>query len=137
MKIHVQLSRYVVVGLVSNAIGYLLYILLTTLLGVGHKTAMTLLYVIGTLQTFIFNKSWTFTHRGGTCQSLLRYLIAYGGCYILNLALLYFLVDQIRLPHFLVQGIAILGIALLLFFLQRYWVFAPFQSQSQRTQAPT
>jgi putative flippase GtrA len=135
MKLHVQLSRYVVVGLISNAIGYLLYLLLTTL-GLGHKTSMTLLYVIGTLQTFVFNKRWTFTHHGGTRQSLLRYLMAYGGCYILNLALLYFLVDQIRLPHLLVQGIAILGIALLLFFLQRYWVFAPFQSQLQKDQAP-
>lgn len=128
MKLHVQLSRYVVVGLISNASGYLLYLLLTTL-GLGHKMSMTLLYVIGTLQTFVFNKSWTFTHRGGTRQSLLRYLMAYGGCYILNLVLLYFLVDRIRLPHMLVQGMAILGIALLLFFLQKYWVFAPMQSQ--------
>lgn len=134
MKLHVQLSRYVVVGLMSNATGYLLYILLTTL-GLGHKTTMTLLYLIGTLQTFIFNKRWTFTYRDGTRKSLLRYLVAYGCCYILNLVILYLFVDQLGLPHVLIQGIAILSIALLLFFIQKYWVFVPVQRQAQEIQA--
>ena len=47
-----------VVGLVSNGIGYLLYLGITAA-GVGPKLAMTILYVIGVMQSFIFNKGWS------------------------------------------------------------------------------
>lgn len=114
--------RFIVVGLVSNLILYLLYLALTTL-GLGHKTAMTLLYAIGVLQTFVFNKHWTFSHHGHISQSLLRYLAAYGSCYVINFISLYIFVDYLGLSHVLVQGIAIIGIAIILFLLQRYWVF--------------
>ena len=55
--------RFGIVGLVSNAVLYLLYLLLTTV-GVGHKTAMTLLFAVGTLQTFVVNKRWTLAIEG-------------------------------------------------------------------------
>lgn len=58
-----QLVRYGVIGLASNAIGYVLYLLLTSL-GMEPKMAMSLLYGIGVLQTFLFNKRWTFGHQG-------------------------------------------------------------------------
>ena len=55
MMIHIQFIKYVVIGLISNGILYFAYLGLTKY-GMGHKTAMTLLYIIGVLQTFIFNK---------------------------------------------------------------------------------
>ena len=48
----IQGTRFVIVGLVSNIVLYLIYLLITTL-GVSYKIAMTMLYVIGTLQTFV------------------------------------------------------------------------------------
>ncbi len=77
----IQGLRYIIVGLASNLVLYVVY-LFFTMLGMGHKTAMTLLYVIGTLQTFIFNKRWTFSHVGNIQKSMMRYFAAYGGCYV-------------------------------------------------------
>ena len=122
MKIHVQFARYAVVGLASNAIGYLLYLLITRL-GVGHKTAMTGLYALGVLQTFVFNRSWSFRHRGRVAAAAIRYALAYAAGYVINLVALLVLVDRWHLPHELVQGGAIVFLAVLLFLLQRYWVF--------------
>lgn len=118
----IQSLRFVIVGLASNLVLYLLYLALTAF-WLGPKTAMTLLYLIGTLQTFIFNKRWTFSHHGAVSSSILRYFIAYGTCYFLNLALLYIFVDRIGWPHAIVQGITILMMAVLLFLAQKYWVF--------------
>lgn len=118
----IQSLRFVIVGLASNLVLYLLYLTLTAF-GIGHKTAMSLLYVVGTLQTFLFNKCWTFSHYGGVRQSLLRYLAVYGACYVLNLALLYLFVDRLGGSHTLVQGLAIVIVAALLFLAQKYWVF--------------
>ncbi len=120
---HIQSLRFIIVGLASNLILYLLYLALTAA-GLGYKTAMTILYLTGTLQTFIFNKRWTFSHQGNTQKSLLRYLAAYGICYILNFVLLYTLVDRLGWSHALVQGLAIVIVASLLFLIQKYWVFS-------------
>jgi putative flippase GtrA len=114
--------RFATVGLVSNAVLYLVYLGLTAT-GLGHKLSMTLVFVLGTVQTFVLNRIWTFHHGGRLPRSLARYLAAYGGCYVLNLAVLYFLVDRKGLPHAVVQGFAILGIAVVLFLLQKFWVF--------------
>lgn len=121
-KISRQAVRFGIVGLLSNALLYLLYLLLTTG-GAGHKTAMTLLFVAGTLQTFIINKHWTFGHRGLTQSSFIKYVIAYGSAYILNLGMLFLFVDLLGCPHQIVQGLMVVVIAGGLFVLQRFWIF--------------
>lgn len=124
MKWHIQLSRYAVVGLASNAVGYLLYLLLSYA-GMGHKTAMTLLYVVGILQTFHFNRGWTFSHDGKLSGTFMRYLTAYAIGYLFNLTFLWLGADLLHLPHQWVQAAAIAIVALSLFLMQKYWVFPP------------
>ena len=122
MLAHSQFLRYVVVGLVSNAFGYLLYLALTSL-GMGPKLAMSLLYGIGVLQTFIFNKRWTFGHRGAHGVVFFRYCITYALGYFINLFVLLVLVDRRGYPHEIVQGVMIMALAVILFLLQKFWVF--------------
>ncbi|NCC30514.1 MAG: GtrA family protein [Chloroflexia bacterium] len=117
-----QAIRFGVVGLVSNILLYLLYLMLTAT-GVGHKSAMSLLFAVGTVQTFIFNKNWTFAHCGFLQASFFRYVAAYSLAYLLNLTALLILVDNLGYPHQAVQGVMILILALMLFLLQKYWVF--------------
>ena len=122
MEVHSQLIRYAVVGLVSNVVSYLLY-LLVTWFGMGPKTAMSLLYTMGVLQTFVFNKRWSFRFDGAPKPALVRYAMVYALGYAINFLALMIFVDQIGLPHQLVQGVMILVVALMLFLAQRYWVF--------------
>lgn len=117
-----QLLRYGIVGLASNAVAYLLYLLITTL-GVDHKAAMTLLYAVGIAQTFIFNKRWSFGHDGAHGAALVRYCVAYGVGYLINLAALFVLVDRLGYPHQVVQGVMVFVLAAFLFVLQKLWVF--------------
>lgn len=129
-----QLFRFALVGLGSNAVLYLLYLLLTGL-GLGHKTAMTLLYILGVLQTFVFNRHWTFRHQGKMPKALRRYLASYGFGYCFNLGMLLIMVDRLGLSHQIVQGILILITAGLLFLLQKYWVF-PDPTELSLAQSP-
>ena len=118
-----QLMRYIVVGATSNTLLYLAYIGLTAL-GLGHKTAMTLLYVTGVLLTFFANRTWSFNHRGSGHSALARYVIAYILGYLFNLTLLWLFVDQLHQPHQIVQAIAIVLVAISLFTMHKFWVFA-------------
>lgn len=122
MQTLTQLVRYGIVGLASNVMGYLLYLGLTYL-GMGPKLAMSLLYCVGVLQTFVFNKKWSFRFHGATTPALVRYATAYAVGYVVNFSALMLMVDQMGLPHQGVQGALIVVVAAMLFLAQRYWVF--------------
>lgn len=119
---HWQFLRYTVVGITSNLVLYVIYLLATSF-GVGHKTAMTLLYGVGILQTFLLNRRWTFNHQGYVPSALTRYIAIYALGYLVNFAGLYLFVDELGFPHQVIQGLLILIVAVLLFMLQRIWVF--------------
>jgi len=117
-----QFLRYATVGLASNLLGYLLYLGLTHI-GIGPKTSMSLLYGVGVAQTFIFNKRWTFHHAGSNRPAIIRYGVAYGLGYVVNFICLLFFVDKMGWAHQVVQGVLIVTIAVMLFLLQKFWVF--------------
>ena len=117
-----QFVRFAIVGLLSNGVLYLAYVGLTAA-GLGPKAAMTLLYVLGTLQGFLFNKHWSFRSRHSHGPELVRYALAYAFGYLLNLAALIVFVDAWHLPHQAVQAVMIVVLALVLFALQKFWVF--------------
>ena len=117
-----QFIKFAIIGLASNVAGYVIYLLLTWM-GVGPKLAMTILFVIGTLQTFVFNKNWTFAYRQHPRGSFARYAIAYFSAYCFNLLILFALVDHIHWPHEGVQAVTIVVLAIYLFGLQKFWVF--------------
>ena len=109
-------------GAASNAAGYLLYLLVTHL-GLAPKVAMTFLYSVGATAGFIGNRALTFSYKGGTIGSGLRYLIAYAIGYFMNLAILIVFVDMFGYPHQLVQAAAVLVVAAFLFVALKFFVF--------------
>lgn len=117
-----RLVRYAVVGIATNLAGYAVY-LLVTWAGVEPKIAMTCLYAVGAAVSFVGNRNWTFGHRGSITAGAVRFAIAHLLGYLLNLSLLVIFVDRLGLPHQLVQGVAILVVALFLFVLFRAFVF--------------
>ena len=122
--IHRQFARYVVVGLSSNATMYALYVLLT-LTVLGPKIAMTVTYAMGVLIAFLANRNWTFRHQKVDDSPLVRFLSAYGLGYVINYCALFLFVDVLGLPHLYVQAAMIVFLAIMLFALQKYWVFRP------------
>jgi putative flippase GtrA len=119
---HQQLLRFGLVGLISNLALYLLYLGLTKA-GMGHKLAMSMLYIFGILQSYSLNKKWTFRYRGLMTASFLRYISMYLTGYLINLIALIVFDNKLGYPHQLVQGMMILFIATLMFISQKYWVF--------------
>ena len=122
MSSFAQLLRYGIVGLGSNAFGYVLYLGLTAL-GMAPKLAMSLLYMVGVLQTFIFNKSWTFRYGGQGRAAFRRHVLLYAAGYALNLLLMELLVDAMRWPHQGVMAGLVVLMAGFFFVGQKFWVF--------------
>jgi putative flippase GtrA len=117
-----QFIRFGIVGLASNLVLYLIYCGITSI-GFDYKLVMSLLYVVGVLQTFVLNKKWTFSHDGHLSGTFLRYILIYGAGYIINLGTLIIFVDRFGYPHQFVQGAMIPVVAVSLFVMQKIWVF--------------
>jgi putative flippase GtrA len=122
------LVRYGIVGLLSNAVGFLLYLGITAA-GMEPKLAMTVLYAVGVAQTFFFNKRWSFRHGGTHGPAFVRYCLSYVLGYLINLVALFIFVDQLGYPHQIVQGVLVLSLAVMLFLLQKFWVFRSTSTQ--------
>lgn len=119
-----QMARYGVIGLGSNAVLFFAYLVLTSV-GVESKVAMTCLYALGVAQTFYLNKRWSFRHDGTHGAALVRYCLSYVLGYVVNLLALMVFVDWLGHPHQIVQGALVLALAVMLFLLQKFWVFRP------------
>jgi len=117
-----QLLRYAIIGVAANASLYAAYLVLNAL-GVGHLLAMTVTYCTSVLCTFLFNRRWTFDHRGKLPAAAMRYGLVYVLGYIFNFGALALLVDGIGLPHAPVMAALIIISAALIFLAQKYWVF--------------
>lgn len=122
LPIVTQLRRYAITGVVSNVVLYGLYLALTGM-GVRPELAMSIVYVVGVLQTFVVNRAWSFRHDGPAPGAFLRYSAMCVTGYVANLAILVVFADGLGWDHRFVQGAAILVVAALLFLLQRSWVF--------------
>lgn len=118
-----QLFSYALIGLLVNLVGYALYLFLTHFWG-APKLTMTALYSVGALISFFSNRRFTFRHDGGIGVAGIRYLVAQLLGYLLNLALLVLFVDWFGFSHQIVQAIAIVVVAIFLFVLSRFFVFA-------------
>jgi putative flippase GtrA len=117
-----QLFRFGLVGLASNLLIYLCYLLVTGI-GVGHKTAMSVLYVTGVCLTFVLNRNWTFQHDGHVSRAFTGYVTLYAVGYVVNFLVLYLLVDRFGHDHRVVQGAMIFILAVFFFVAQKYVVF--------------
>lgn len=122
MKWSKEFVRYAVVGAATNVFGFLLYVLFTTL-GASPVLTISIFYPIYIGLAFYLNKKWSFNHEGRISTSAIRYLMAYLGCYALNVSVLKFFSGYLGYSHLIVQAITIFVMALLLFLAQKHWVF--------------
>ena len=117
-----QLWRYGIVGTVNNLLGYLIYLLLTWF-WLEPKMVVSLMYPIGAATAYFGHAKYAFSFKCCHSHGLVRYAIAHSIGYGANIGMLYLLWNQLGFPHQLVQAVAIVVVAGVLFFLFRYFVF--------------
>ena len=126
-----QLIRYGLVGIATNLLGYLIYLLITHF-GVEPKVLITFMYPIGATIGFYGHRQWAFAHKGAVLKSGFRYFVAHLFGYLINLLILLTFVDRLGYPHQWVQAVAIFVVAGFLFVAFKYFVFSSTKSESPR-----
>jgi putative flippase GtrA len=86
----VQIFKFGIVGLLNTGISLLVFLLLSDVLKINDKISDIASYVIGLINSFIFNKLWTFQAKDFSYKELFLFILFFGvsfslqyGCYTL------------------------------------------------------
>lgn len=119
-----QMVRYGIVGVFNNLLGYLIYLIVTSI-WVEPIFVSSFLYLVGAITSYVGNSKYTFSYQSKQSNVLIRYIIAHALGYLINVLMLYALWEKLKYPHQIVQAFAIFVVAGFLFVVFRYFVFGP------------
>ena len=117
-----QISKYIIFGLLNNLFGYIIYLLLS-IAYFPPKFAMTIDYIFAVVIGFLGNSKWIFKINSNVNKAFLKFGIIHILGYSANYFILSFFVDKLGYPHQFVQGVAIFVIAIFLFIFFKLFVF--------------
>jgi putative flippase GtrA len=115
--------KFGIVGISNTLITLVVYTLLLKVFGVWYLAASAIGFVAGAVNGFLLNRRWTFRGHVGDAFTPVRWGIVQGCGLALNEALLYLLVDDVRLDKLLAQVCATAIVTVLTFFANRAWTF--------------
>jgi putative flippase GtrA len=119
-----QFLKYGVVGASNTILTFVIYSALV-LLHVDYLAALVFGYFVGSLNSYILNRRWTFRagHLAHTVAGT-RFAVVQGCAIVANLALLYLFVHDLHLPRIASQAILTIPVLAVTFFINRAWSFA-------------
>lgn len=119
------IEQFVKFGLVGvlNTLLTLAVTLLLNVAGVYYIAASGIGFLVGTVNSFLLNRSWTFRGHRGDALTPVRWFVVQGVGLALDLALVYALVDSLGLAKLAGQAVAIVVVVVLTFFANRTWTF--------------
>ncbi len=131
-----EIVRFVLVGVKSNILYFVLYISLT-LSGVDHRIALTVVYAFGILYMFVFNKYYVFKEKGGANFSqFARHVLVYAGIWAINIVIFQVLVVHFRIHPYIVQLLFVTTMAVAIFVVSKHFIFGFNRNIAIRASSP-
>jgi putative flippase GtrA len=116
--------RFAVVGGSNGVVTVGVYTLLLAL-GIAYPVAAIVGYGAGILNGYTWNRLWTFETGSFHLPEFSRYVVVQGSGLLLNLLLLYVLIDRLGVARGLSEILSIVPVVLLTYIFNRWWTFQP------------
>lgn len=127
-----QAVRFGLVGVANTGVGLGIIYACLFLLGWSDLAANLMGYTAGLLQSFLLNRRWTFRSPVPIAPAFLRFLVAFGISYAVNLALVLAL-RRADIPPALAHAAGMPVYTFLFFLLSRRLAFRPAVNSAVRT----
>jgi putative flippase GtrA len=119
-----QFVKYGVVGASNTALTFVTYTVLEKL-GINYLIALPLGYGVGSLNSYILNRHWTFRARDiAHTTTGRRFVVVQGVAIAANELLLYVFVHHLGIDKIAAQAILTVPVLAVTFFANRWWTFA-------------
>jgi len=119
-----QLFKYSIVGVFNTALGLGIMYILYNLFECNYVIANIIGYACGLVNSFIWNKKWTFKSSMHYSKEIIPFLVVFAISYITNLITVISLVELINVHPNLAQIFGIVAYSSTNFLINRYWTFS-------------
>lgn len=117
------LSRYVVVGAVNTAWGYLLIFAFMYVAGWSPEASNVMGYAIGLVTSFVLNRRFTFESSGPRAREFARFLATFAIAFLANFMVLALMVRVLGMHAAVSQVVAGVVYVATSFLLSKHYVF--------------
>jgi len=122
-KTLVQFLKFGIVG-ISNTL--LTAVTIWLLLRVFHSSnylANIVGYVVGLVNSFIWNRRWTFENHAQIGATIFKFIVTFAVSYLLQLGFLWLLLHQTGIDDYFCQLLSIVVYTVFNFFMNKYYTF--------------
>ena len=123
MKVWKQAIKYGIVGTGNTLITALVIWVMLKVLDCSAVVSNVVGYAAGVLNSFVWNKQWTFESHAGWRRSAVRFGLVFAVCYVLQLALLFVLEAALPIDGYYNQLIAMAFYTVINFILNKVYTF--------------
>lgn len=123
MKIIKQVIKFSVVGIINTGITIITIFILAKLLNFNYILANIIGYILGLINSFFFNRFWTFKSGGKYANQGVRFIIVFLICYMLQLGMLVLLKEKLSVSADFAQLIGMVFYTCLNFLLSKFYTF--------------
>ncbi len=119
-----QAIKYGIVGASNTLITAVVIWIMMKGLGCSDVLSNVVGYAAGVLNSFVWNKQWTFKSDAGWMSSGLRFAVAFGVCYGLQLVLLVYVLNRyVPIDPYYNQLLAMVFYTAINFVVNKYYTF--------------
>ena len=103
-----QIAKFMTVGVLNTAIDAATYFVLTRWMGLGTMLVLAkgIAYVIGMLNSFFWNRTWTFGDKGNVWRAARLFTLTHIVALAINAGTMAFTLDRLGLPEIVALGAA-------------------------------
>lgn len=123
-----EFLKFNIVGFINTIVDFIVYFLLLKL-GIGYKVAATVSYATGVVNSYFWNRGWTFkVKKEITKKEILKFILLNVICWGISLGVLVILYNlgfnQSGLKRLIAKGFASLVPAVVNFLGNKKWIFS-------------
>lgn len=120
----IQAVQYGLVGFLNTGVTLLVIFILKDLLDLSLYIANFVGYLAGLINSFIWNRNWTFRSMGGNVtRQALFFVLVWAVSYLFQLGVLFIMESILHLPDYPAIFIGMVSYTVLSFFLNRFITF--------------
>ncbi len=117
--------RFSAVGVINTALGLTVIFALMRFGGVQYIVANAIGYAVGTVVSFILNRSWTFYHKGPVLSSALRWILVISIAYGANVCVVIASHEYFGIDRYASQALGVVAYTGLSYLGGRFYAFSP------------